>query len=520
MPLRAISPLSPRSLNFRLIASFFGILLLIFSIGNIITIQLAREQLERVREERIATQRETFRTEIAEAEARLSADLQAQLNIIVRAVRGPLQSQISMIRDESDQVEERVVQQFSDCLSEQDAGRAYQCIKIRAHHFSIDSIDLINRLMIKTSIELLLSREELVAVEVLDWEDRLFDGYALDQDGALSRLRERFASPERLLSRLEQSVIEDDYLGRVIFHYHTDSIEALRRKADAAIAGLIKESERNARTATQHLTRMRLIEGTLLFALSLLAISLITLFTIIQPLRQLTRHAETMARGDFAPLGDATTARQDELGILIRAFNLMSEQIRRSHQWLQAANEQLEQKVEERTRELADKNRQLEALSTTDWLTRISNRVKLESDFSVQLDRARHFGTSFAVLLCDVDYFKRINDTFGHQAGDQVLIELARLLKHSMRQSDQVGRWGGEEFMLILPETSLDDALTLAERLRLMVSRHGFPGGAASVTISVGVSAYRADDTQESLIERADQALYRAKSEGRNRVRA
>ncbi|MBN2887552.1 MAG: GGDEF domain-containing protein, partial [Chromatiaceae bacterium] len=170
------------------------------------------------------------------------------------------------------------------------------------------------------------------------------------------------------------------------------------------------------------------------------------------------------------------------------------------------------------TRELADKNLQLEALSTTDWLTKISNRIKLESDFSAQLDRARHFGTSFAVLLCDVDYFKRINDTFGHQAGDQVLVELAGLLKSTMRQSDQVGRWGGEEFMLILPETSLDAALTLAERLRLLVSQHSFPGGAASVTISVGVSAYRADDTQESLTERADQALYRAKSEGRNRV--
>lgn len=519
MSLRA---LSPQSLNFRLIASFFVILLLIFSIGSVITIHLAREQLYQHRDAQIAAQRETFRAEIAQAEQRLAQDLQAQLVIIAKAVQGPLQNQVSLVYDVSEHAEERVVRQFSDCLNETETARVYQCLKVRSHHFSLDSIDLSNRLMIRTSIELLLSREELVAVEVLDWEDRLFDGYALDRDGALHPLRQRFSSPGHALHSLEQPVVDGDYLGRVVFHYHTDTIAALSHKAEESIAQFIDYSDRSTVTATRQITQARLIEGVILFGLSLLAISLITLVTIIRPLTQLTRHAEDIAQGYwyFIQPCDTSAQRKDELGILFRTFNLMIETIRATHQELKDANARLEQKVGERTCELEEKNRQLERLSSTDGLTQINNRVKLDEQFREQLQHAQRYDTPFSILLCDVDFFKRINDTYGHQSGDQVLIEMAALLKRGMRQTDHVGRWGGEEFLVILPETALEDALALAERLRGTIAAHDFPGCPTSVTISAGLSGYRTGDTQDAMVERADQALYRAKSEGRNRVLA
>lgn len=522
MSLRTLSPLSPRSLNFRLIASFFSILLLIFSIGNVITIQLAREQLYQQRDAQIAAQRENFRIEIEQAEQHLIADLQAQLAIITKAVRGPLQNHVSVVRDVGESAEAQIVRQFADCLRNTETSRIYSCLKVHAHHFSLDSIDLTNHLMIKTSIELLLSREELVAVEVLDWEDQLFAGYALDRDGILHPLRQRFASQRQTLRRLEQLVVEDDYLGRVIFHYHTETIDAQSRRAEESIAQFIEYSDRSAVTATRQITQTRLIEGVIFFVLSLLAISIITLASIIRPLTQLTRHAEYIAQGDWHVIQacDASVQRRDELGILIRTFNLMLETIRTTHQELKNANTCLEQKVKERTRELEEKNQQLERLSSTDGLTQISNRVKLDEQFREQLQLAQRYDAAFSILLCDVDFFKRINDTYGHQSGDQVLIEMAQLLQQEMRQTDHVGRWGGEEFLVILPETSLTDALALAERLRCTIANHTFPGGPTSVTISAGLSSYQIGDTQETMVERADQALYRAKSEGRNRVLA
>lgn len=518
MPLRPLSPLSPRSLNFRLVAGFFVILLLIFSIGNVITIHLARQQLYEHRDREIAARRAKFETEIEQARQRLTHNLQAQLEIIAKAVQGPLQNQVSLIRDVSAQAEEQVVRQFAVCLEGTVTSRIYDCLKMRTHHFFIGSIDLINHLMIKTSVELLLSHKDLVAVEVLDWEDRLYDGYALDRNGIPHPLQQRFSSSSRKLHSMEQTVIEDDYLGRVIFYYNTDTLDALSHRSEESIAQFIDYSNRNVLMATRQMTRARLIEGAILFVLSLLAISLITLLTIIRPLTQLTGHAEDIVKGRFTQADDESAHRKDELGILIRTFNLMSEHIRRSHEQLRAANTQLERKVEERTRELEEKNRQLEALSTTDWLTKISNRIKLEAQFNTQIQRAQRYGTPFSILLCDVDFFKRINDTHGHQVGDQVLIEMADLLRRLKRQTDLVGRWGGEEFLLILPETNIENAMTLAERLRGTVAAHAFPGGQACVTISAGLSSYRDGDTQDTMIERADKALYRAKAEGRNRV--
>ncbi|HTR78652.1 MAG TPA: diguanylate cyclase [Gemmatimonadaceae bacterium] len=169
-------------------------------------------------------------------------------------------------------------------------------------------------------------------------------------------------------------------------------------------------------------------------------------------------------------------------------------------------------------------NRRLEALATTDPLTRVLNRRALVDRLSIEVDRARRFASTLTLLLIDVDYFKLINDTAGHLAGDDVLKQLAALLADAVRRVDIVARYGGEEFVLILPETSLEGGLVFAERLRERVASRTFDIGAEQalhLTVSVGVATFPSArvESVEDLFARGDEALYRAKSGGRNLVR-
>lgn len=118
----------------------------------------------------------------------------------------------------------------------------------------------------------------------------------------------------------------------------------------------------------------------------------------------------------------------------------------------------------------------------------------------------------------DVDHFKQINDTYGHHVGDSVLVEVAFILKNNLRKTDVVGRWGGEEFIVVCPETQLTNATHLAEKLRNKIEDHQFSDVEKTITASFGVSAYRVDDTVESLIKRVDGALYFSKRNNRNCV--
>jgi two-component system cell cycle response regulator len=138
------------------------------------------------------------------------------------------------------------------------------------------------------------------------------------------------------------------------------------------------------------------------------------------------------------------------------------------------------------------------------------------------VQQAIHRGRSLSVMLVDVDHFKSVNDTYGHHAGDDVLKELAQRLRRSTRGIDLACRYGGEEFVVVMPDTDGEDARDAADRIRRSVAADPFvlaSGRALAVTISAGVATVdRTDDTPESVIDRADRALYRAKSEGRNRV--
>ncbi|HEX2601913.1 MAG TPA: diguanylate cyclase [Gemmatimonadaceae bacterium] len=175
-----------------------------------------------------------------------------------------------------------------------------------------------------------------------------------------------------------------------------------------------------------------------------------------------------------------------------------------------------------REKELSELNIRLRQISLTDGLTQVENRRSLEERLHDMWQHSIRLHEPIAIVMCDIDKFKSVNDTYGHQAGDAVLKEFAQLLKAEAREIDRVGRYGGEEFLLILPGTVLDSAVTFAERLREKVEKHTFtyPGGTLSRTMSCGVAAAphpRVKD-QEALLRAADDALYVAKETGRNRV--
>ncbi len=166
---------------------------------------------------------------------------------------------------------------------------------------------------------------------------------------------------------------------------------------------------------------------------------------------------------------------------------------------------------------LLEQNLQLERLAVTDQLTGLFNRLRLDRTLEEEHSRNMRYGTQFCILLVDVDHFKSVNDTFGHQQGDQILVGIAQALKEGVREVDVVGRWGGEEFLIICRETGIEGAVVLAEKLRAAVYARDFEG-VGRRTASFGVAAFRAGEVLTETIARADAALYRAKQNGRNRV--
>ena len=183
---------------------------------------------------------------------------------------------------------------------------------------------------------------------------------------------------------------------------------------------------------------------------------------------------------------------------------------------------QLQEEVQRQRDELQKLNDRLLSISRTDGLTGLINRRHLEERLQEQFEHAKRLNENFTVVMCDLDKFKSVNDTYGHQAGDAVLKQLAELLQKEAREIDHVGRYGGEEFMLILPGTVLDAGVTFAERVRHAIAEHTFTfeGGAIHRTGSFGVSAWPHPRIEgcDALVKAADDALYVAKETGRNKV--
>jgi len=168
--------------------------------------------------------------------------------------------------------------------------------------------------------------------------------------------------------------------------------------------------------------------------------------------------------------------------------------------------------------ELKEKEIMLKELARTDQLTKLYNRVYLDEVLMNQYYRFYRNHEACSIVMMDIDYFKEVNDKYGHLVGDKVLVEFADILRTSVRASDIVGRWGGEEFMLILPHTKLEQAIKLAKKLLRLINEHEF-SIVGKKTASFGISSFRVNVTVEKVVDEADQALYEAKAEGRNRIK-
>jgi diguanylate cyclase (GGDEF)-like protein len=244
-----------------------------------------------------------------------------------------------------------------------------------------------------------------------------------------------------------------------------------------------------------------LIVSALLFVVGLIAYRMGLL--IVRPLERLTRGAAEVAEGDLAV---DLPAASGEVGDLTAVFNHMVGRLRHSRQELDAVNERLRQKNEE-----------LEHLSTSDALTGLHNRRYLTQRLSQELGRSFRYKASFAILMVDVDEFKKYNDAYGHPAGDEVLKKVAAILLHSTRTVDCTSRYGGEEFAVLLTNTAGESAVEIAERIRARVASQEFSG--RKITVSIGIAEFpEHGQSAEAVISSADEALYAAKRAGRNKV--
>ena len=219
---------------------------------------------------------------------------------------------------------------------------------------------------------------------------------------------------------------------------------------------------------------------------------------LILPLKKLQKRVQELIEG------------KDELGKYVFPNNEIGK--------ISEAIEKLTEKaLIQKTIELKDKNALLSALSHTDQLTSIANRRKMMEVLHAEVSNFQRHNHPFSVLMFDIDHFKRVNDTFGHEVGDQVLMRLADVVKDAIRKTDTLGRWGGEEFVIVCPNTDHKMALDIAEKVFSSIQSHIFPLD-INVTVSLGLSEFTTNHSLESILVEIDQKMYRAKQSGRNRI--
>jgi len=267
-------------------------------------------------------------------------------------------------------------------------------------------------------------------------------------------------------------------------------LKTIHDLAQAEIVRMLKEMENIKEWAS--------LSNILLFLISfglVVAIGLILARSILAPLGTLEAGARQIARGDLKYRLEPRS--EDELGKLMEAFNRMAE-------------------------DLATSQTALKELSVRDPLTGLLNHREFFRLLGEEVKRAHRLNHPLSVLMCDLDFFKRVNDTYGHQTGDQVLLEASAILSKHLRQIDLIARYGGEEFAAILPEADGREAVVIAERLHQAIQDNPFKtatGDDIRLTISIGVAVFPRDgERADALVASADRALYRAKEEGRNRI--
>lgn len=202
-----------------------------------------------------------------------------------------------------------------------------------------------------------------------------------------------------------------------------------------------------------------------------------------------------------------------------RIFGISREitQLKQMSTALEKANQNLEKKVAERTLALEKALEEVQQISITDKLTGLYNRHKLDEVLSENLNLAKRYSSTFGVILIDIDDFKAINDSLGHLVGDSLLIHLAKVLFRSLRKTDYIGRWGGDEFMVIVPQTAEKEIHHVAQALQNNVRQYNFVAEQA-LCISMGATKSKEGDDIKSIIRRADDGLYQAKNQGKDSI--
>ncbi|WP_047258265.1 sensor domain-containing diguanylate cyclase [Chromobacterium subtsugae] len=299
--------------------------------------------------------------------------------------------------------------------------------------------------------------------------------------------------------------------------------EAWAQHAGVGWRVIVRQPRQQALAALNQLRGVLLLLGLAASVLLMAAVyRLATSFS--RPLEELAEIAERVGRGeegaDWEIHGGAQELRQ-----LSESMREMTTALLARKQQLADINASLEGAVADRTNELREANRllvakatQLAKLARNDALTGLNNRMAANEQLQDEHQRYGRSGEPYAVLLLDIDHFKRVNDSCGHDAGDRVLAHLAQVIRQAARATDFVARYGGEEFLLLLPATDAEGAAVLAEKIRAAVEQSTAPD-VGRITVSIGLAvASRGDEQPEAVVKRADQALYQAKAGGRNRV--
>ncbi len=298
--------------------------------------------------------------------------------------------------------------------------------------------------------------------------------------------------------------------GRIAEFWHQDGSAAVGTVApiDGSDWLIVVEQPSMVAFAGVHeLERMTLFLG-MIFVLGMSLIAYVFAHGMAAPLKRLTDGAARVAEGDMDV--DLPVRGRDEIAYLTRVFGNMVQR-------LIAGRAELDQ-INTRLRE---QNEKLQILSSTDPLTGLRNRQDLNAHLSELIERSEQQQKPFALLMMDLDHFKRLNDDYGHLAGDRALKLIADELRVILRDDDYAARFGGEEFLVLLPEAAEKTALAVAERLRSGIEKHviDLNGKQVRVTLSIGVAIYPEAGTDvDAIIHSADEALYQAKTEGRNRV--
>jgi len=236
-----------------------------------------------------------------------------------------------------------------------------------------------------------------------------------------------------------------------------------------------------------------------------------------QPIRHLVRVTNRIQKGEEATPIQVNTGLY-ELEQLSHSLRGMTDTLIRRKQKLEENNRLLEERVRRRTEELAIANKELEHSLRHDPLTKIFNRLAFTEALSKEFKRMQRSQSPFSIILMDVDHFKKVNDSYGHSTGDEVLVKIAATMKKTIRETDLVARLGGEEFVVLLPDTS-EDAVIVAEKIKTAIADFDHPK-AGQVTISAGVATSQLEDADgEVALNKADKAMYQAKESGRNNVK-